>query len=469
METIDERKDLEQLILEIIANNQRDIETLLEDYHIYDITQAVLTLEDEDIKRFFERVTSRFASDIFDYLEEDEIERMIPYLSEEKLIGIITYMETDEAVDLLKYLEKDGLQLLKKIKQPKRRELIKLMSYDEDVIGAFMTDSFLTIKASMTVKEAMAHVTKEAHNVEYISILYIIEEGRLVGYLKLKELIVARAHQMIGDIMDVRFLRALPTDDKETVAMMMRETGDSSIPIVDTAGYLIGIITHDDLMDIIASSEEEDYTKFAAVSDVDISIESGRLRNSVRSRLPWLTILLGLSMITSLILSFFEQRFSVSNGAILLASKLAVYLPLILGMAGNTGTQSLAVMIRYLTKNDQPESKEIKRHLNREIKTGLLQGLIIGLLIFTMIMLTGLINYGWLEPIQMIYATVTAMSVFMALVVSTVLGALIPLGMMKLKIDPAVASGPFITTMTDILTLTLYYSVSLSILLPLFI
>lgn len=469
MDNIEERKDLSELILEIIANNQKDIEILLEDYHIYDITQAVLTLEAEAIKLFFETVSSRFASDIFDYLDEDEIERIIPYLTEENLINIISHMETDEAVDLLKYLEQDGLQLLKKMKQPKRRELMKLMRYDEDEIGAFMTDSFLTIKAVMTVKEAMAYVTKEAHNVEYISILYIIEEGRLVGYLKLKDLIVARANQVIGDIMDVRFLRALPTDDKETVAMMMRETGDSSIPIVDEGGYLLGIITHDDLMDIVASSEEEDYTKFAALSDIDISIESGRLRNSVRSRLPWLTILLGLSMITSLILSFFEQRFSVSNGAILLASKLAVYLPLILGMAGNTGTQSLAVMIRYLTKNEQPEAKEIKRHLTREIKTGLLQGFIIGVLIFAMIVLTSTISYSWLDPRSLIYALVTASSIFMALLVSTVLGALIPLAMTKLKIDPAVASGPFITTMTDILTLTLYYTVSLAILLPLFI
>ncbi len=172
-------------------------------------------------------------------------------------------------------------------------------------------------------------------------------------------------------------------------------------------------------------------------------------------------------MLTSVILSLFEHTLSINNGA-LLGSRLAVYLPLILGMAGNTGTQSLAVMIRYLTKNDEIENEQIRFHLFRELKTGFLQGFIIGVLIFAMVNITTFVTKGEILNLDLIYAAVTAFSIFIALSVSTIMGALIPLAMSKMKIDPAVASGPFITTISDIITLSIYYSISLAILLPLF-
>ncbi|HOO44305.1 MAG TPA: magnesium transporter, partial [Bacillota bacterium] len=340
--------------------------------------------------------------------------------------------------------------------------------YKEDEIGAFMSDSYLLVDSQATVREAMIHVTEEAHNVEYISIIYVTENHKLVGYIRLKDLIVARANELISDIMETRIPKVLPTDDKEEVASIMQETSQSSIPIVNEHDEIVGIITHDDLMDIVALSEEEDYTKFAAIGDADITIESSNLKNSIRSRLPWLAILLGLSMVTSIILSVFEHRLSGANGSVILASRLAIYLPLILGMAGNTGTQSLAVMIRYLTKNEEVDKKQIRYHVSRELRTGLSQGFIIGALIFGMVNLTTLITKGLIGETDLVYAAVTSVSIFIALSISTMLGALIPLVMTKMKIDPAVASGPFISTVSDIITLSIYYSVSLLILLPLF-
>lgn len=465
---IEERKDILEEIKEIILSQANDLVEKLDEYHLYDISQVIITLSPDEIKTFFSNVDFEFSASIFEYLEEEETEEIMTYLPEEKLIKIIDQMEIDEAVDLLKHLRNRGRELINRFKGEKRKNLLRMMAYKEDEIGAFMSDSFLKIDVSANVKEAMSYVTKEAYDAEYISILYIIEQGKLVGYLKLKDLIVARAYEQIKDIMETRFPIVYPTENKESVAAKMTETSESSIPIINEANQLQGIITHDDLMDIIALSEEEDYTKFAAISDIDIDIESSNLKNSVKSRLPWLMILLGLSMLTSIILSLFERQLSVSNGAILLASKLAVYLPLILGMAGNTGTQSLAVMIRWLTKNPDIDKKSIRIHLFRELKTGFLQGIIIGLLIFGMISITTFITQSTISQTNLIYATVTAASTSIALFVSTILGALIPLFMNRVKIDPAVASGPFITTVSDIITLTIYYSVSLAILLPLF-
>ncbi len=292
METmIEEQRDFQSEIKELIEKSPKDLETQLEEYHMFDISRVVIELEPERISEFFNMISFDFSASIFEYLEVDEAEEIIGFIPESRIVKILEIMDLDEAVDLVKFLKNEGLNLLKKIRQPRRRDLIRIMSYDEDEIGAFMSDGFLTIDIGLNVKQAMKHVTTNAHDVDYISIIYITEDNKLKGYIKLKDLIVARANEMIFDIMETRFEKALPTDDKEVVASVMQETGESSIPIVNEADEIIGIITHDDVMDIIADTEEEDYTKFAAVLDSDIDIESSNLRNSVKTRLPWLAIL----------------------------------------------------------------------------------------------------------------------------------------------------------------------------------
>jgi magnesium transporter len=289
----------------------------------------------------------------------------------------------------------------------------------------------------------------------------------LVGYLKLKQLIIARASETISDIIETRFVSAKPTEDKEVVARLMQDYGLSSMPIIDDEGGIVGIITHDVMMDIIADEQSEDYARFAGLGSGDIEAQSETVFKSIKSRLPWLTILLFLSLITSIILTVFEG--ALSNAAVL-AAQIAVYMPLILGMSGNAGTQSLAVMIRYLIVNDNDIAKAaIRKHLRREIGTGIIQGLLIGLLTFSVIIISNLIKTGFqIDSKIWIYAAVTGGSIFSAILVATILGATIPLLMVKLKFDPAVASGPFISTVSDIIALLVYYSISLAVLLPLF-
>jgi len=472
MEELNERtNDFRSDILIIIQDNihNTNLESLLEEFHLYDVSQEIINLEDETIKNFFETVSTDYAAEIFEYLDEDDAFRVTKIIGDEKSAKIIAEMDMDEAVDLVKYMKKVGMRILKKINVDQRKELLKLMLYDEDEIGSYITDSYIKINKNFTVKDAMRQLTSEAHDVDYISTIYVIDEKEILcGYIKLKDLILARADEKIEEIMHTRFPKVYPNDDKEYVAHMMQETSESSIPVINENGAIEGIITHDDLMDIIALAQEEDYTRFAGLGGVEVDLESYTLKRSVKSRLPWLSILLALSMITTIILSIFEGSFTHTDGARLLASRLAIYLPLILDMSGNTGTQSLAVMIRYLTKNPEIDNKQIRKHISREFRTGIAQGLLIGILIFLMITITNNISYNDISWQQQLYAIVTAASISVALLVSTTLGAVIPLVMFKLKIDPAVASGPFITTISDIITLTIYYSISLIILLPLF-
>ncbi len=461
------KNEISDIILENLTNT--NLETLLLEYHLYDISQVIINFNEDDIKQFFLNISQEFAAEVIEYLDEDQAKVIIDIIGEVESAKIIQEMDLDDAVDLLKFLNKQGMRILRKIEANRRRSLLQLMLYDEDEIGAYLTDSFLKINNDINVKNAMKIVTTKAHDVDYISIIYVIDKNNcLEGYIKLKDLIVARGDEQISDIAKTRFPKVYPNDDKEYVASLMQETSESSIPVIDEDGHLEGIVTHDDLMDIISLAKEEDYTKFAGLGEVEINLNANTLKKSVKSRLPWLSILLGLSMITSIILSIFENFLSGPNGSTLLLSRLAVYMPLILAMAGNTGTQSLAVMIRYLSTNQELEKAKIKKHLLRELKTGIVQGIIIAVLIFLMINITFYIVNNSFESRNIIYSLVVAFSVLLALFISTSLGAIIPLVMNKLKIDPAVASGPFITTISDIVTLSIYYSISLAILLPVF-
>jgi len=455
-------------IVSLITNNLEysNMISLLEQYHPYDLSRAILELDEEILKKLFKKLPETFTGEIFEYISEIEFKEIYTLFESKDLARIITEMDLDLSVDLLRGLKTKGIEILNHIPLSRRNRIIEVMQYNPNEIGSYLNDSFMFIDVSYTVKETMKYVTKNAHDFDYISIIYIRHNQELVGYIKLKDLISARADELIKDIMETRYPKVYLDDDVEYVAKIMQETKESSIPILSEDNHMLGVVTHDDLMDIIALAEEEDYTKFAGLSDYNNELDSTSILKSVKSRLPWLSILLLLSMGTSIILSFFDGQ--LANSGPLLAARLAVFLPLILDMAGNTGTQSLAVTIRYLSKNEEIEKGILRQMIYREMKTGVLQGLLIGSVVFAMILFTTYTGSGDLSRIDYIFALVTSGAIFIALLISTTLGSVIPMVMNRFKIDPAVASGPFITTVSDIVTLSIYYTIGLSILLPMF-
>lgn len=459
------------LILEQDLTDETLFETLNE-FHPYDLSLAFQTLSETAQIQTMKRLPIPFVAGIFEHYSSEQQIVLLQQMDALYAVQIIDKMETDDAVDLLRYLEDEEIDVdfVNLLSPKKRADLKKYWNYQDHEIGSVMSNSFIELSKSMTVKEAMRKVTSVAGETDYISILYVLEKKHLVGYLKLKQLIIARASQTIGEIMETRMVSVQATDDKESAAQLLTEYGISSIAIVDQDNHLIGIATHDDLMDVISEAKSEDYRKFAALVADDEALKSDNIIKNVKNRLPWLAILLGLSLFTSVILGLFEHQLTGSVEAMTLAASLAIYLPLILDMSGNTGTQSLAVMIRYLTKNKQDLNKqEMKQHIKRELFTGITQGFFIGIMIMGIILLTRWASRGSLDQVAFMTAIVTSGSICVALIVSTVNGAMIPLVMNHFKIDPAVASGPFITTISDIITLTLYYSISLAILLPYYV
>jgi magnesium transporter len=354
-------------------------------------------------------------------------------------------MSYDNAVDIMNKLSKQKIvSLLTLMKREDAKEIKALLHYEEDTAGGIMTTEYISLKATMPVKEAMMHVKEQAPDAETIYVIFTVNDNKqLAGVLSLRDLIVAENDAYIEDIMSERVISANAADDQEDVAQKMRDYDFIAMPVVDYQDHLLGIITIDDILDVMDEEASEDYSRLAGVSDVDATNDS--IIKTARKRLPWLIILTFLGMITATILGSFEDTLSQ-------VALLAAFIPIISGMSGNSGTQSLAVSVRNISTGEIYEQSKFKVAL-RETGSGFLSGLICSILLFLII----IILYG-----QPILAVIVGASLTIAMTVGTLVGSMIPLVMDKLKIDPAVASGPFITTINDIVSMLIYFGLATS-------
>ena len=280
-----------------------------------------------------------------------------------------------------------------------------------------------------------------------------------MGIIGLKQLIIAGKEDKISEIMTDKIISANVMRHKEEVADLMQDYDIDAIPIVDNKNNMLGIITFDDVMDVITEESEEDYARLAGLSSGDIEASRESVFLSVKKRVPWLMILLVLNLFTSLIISGFEHTIAT-------VALLAMFMPLVLDMAGNTGTQSLAVTIRSLTEDALKSKKEISKHIFRETLIGFFNGIVVGIMAFLMAnLVVGLTTGAFFTSDNIKTGTVIGASIMLTLAVSTTAGALVPLIFNMLKIDPALASGPLITTINDIVALTIYFGLATLLLL----
>ncbi|MDG0843260.1 magnesium transporter [Staphylococcus equorum] len=415
--------------------------------HTYEQSEYFEDSNEEIRQRIFEVLSPEEVADFFEQLEidEDEYESLFDTMDAEYASKVLEDMSYDNAVDIMNQLSKQKIvSLLTLMKREDAKEIKALLHYEEDTAGGIMTTEYISLKATMPVKEAMMHVKEQAPDAETIYVIFTVNDNKqLAGVLSLRDLIVAENDAYIEDIMSERVISANAADDQEDVAQKMRDYDFIAMPVVDYQDHLLGIITIDDILDVMDEEASEDYSRLAGVSDVDATNDS--IIKTARKRLPWLIILTFLGMITATILGSFEDTLSQ-------VALLAAFIPIISGMSGNSGTQSLAVSVRNISTGEIYEQSKFRVAL-RETGSGFLSGLICSILLFLIIM----ILYG-----QPILAVIVGASLTIAMTVGTLVGSMIPLVMNKLKIDPAVASGPFITTINDIVSMLIYFGLATS-------
>lgn len=411
--------------------------------------QADLFIELEQPERQFvyRALRPEAFTDLFEKLELEDQEQFIQEMPRPYAVRVLNDMFSDNAADLMNELPDDFMnELFEQMDETEATEVKDLMRYPDDTAGAVMTTEFVVLKADKTVGETLEELRDLGPDAETIYYLYVIDaSGRLVGVVSLRDLIVSRLDARIADIMGRRVVSANVLTDQEDLARTVQKYDLLALPVVDDEEKLLGIITVDDVMDVIERETTEDFEELSATKGSS-DINMGPVE-AAKKRAPWIISLMFLGMITASTIGGFEETLET----IVL---LAVFMPLVMGSAGNAATQSLVVTVRSIALGTI-NRKNVMKMVRREFGTGVILGVVCMIVIFGVI--TFLYDNAFI-------GIIVGISIFAALSVATIVGTLIPLLINRLKLDPAVASGPFITTLMDNLGLIIYFTVATSML-----
>ncbi|WP_394356363.1 magnesium transporter [Staphylococcus delphini] len=425
-----------------------DIDGFREEFlalHSYEQSEYFEVSDDDVRQKMYRFLSPEEVSEFFENLEidEEDYEALFETMNATYASQVLEQMSYDNAVDILNQLSKKKIaSLLMLMNREEAKEIKALLHYDEDTAGGIMTTEYISLTINTPVHEALMRVKDQAPDAETIYVIFVVDEDKkLVGVISLRDLIIAENDAYIEDIMSERVISANVADDQEDVAQTMRDYDFIAMPVVDYQNHLLGIITIDDIVDVMDEEASEDYSRLAGVSDIDSTDDT--IFQTALKRLPWLLILTVLGMITASILGSFEETLEK-------VALLAAFIPIISGMSGNSGTQSLAVSVRNISTGDIKEKSKIKLAL-RESGSGFLTGITCAISLSLIIMLL----YG-----QPYLALIVGTSLTIAMTVGTTIGSVIPLVINRLGIDPAVASGPFITTINDIVSMLIYFGLA---------
>lgn len=439
-------------IVELIRSglNREELVDQLSDYHENDIAQSLEHLTKEEREELYEVLGPELVSDILSYIEEPEV--YIEELGIDNLAAVINEMDSDDAVDLLEELDEETKDQLRPILDEDVKADIRLInSYDDDEIGSLITTNYIEISENLTIRQAMHELVKQAGDNDNISTIYVLDaKGRFCGAIDLKDLIIAREHDELESLIIYSYPYLMDHEKISESIEKIKDYAEDSLPVLNEEHEIIGIITAQDVVEAVDDEMGEDYAKFAGLTAEEDLKET--TLESMKKRLPWLIVLLFLGMVVSTIVGAFENVVAVLPIVICFQS-------LILDMAGNVGTQSLAVTIRVLMDEDL-SGKDKWKLVVKEIKVGFTNGLLLGVLSLLFLGLYikffkgySLINAFWISGC-------VGISLLVAMIISSLVGTLVPLFFHKIKVDPAVASGPLITTINDLVAVVTYYGLA---------
>ena len=422
----------------------------LDDYHANDIAQSLSYLSQTERLSLYAVLGVEWVSEILAYVEDPE-----PYARElgtEKLAAIINEMDADDAVDLLQKLdEADKEKLRPYLDEHVRADLQLIASYDEDRIGSLITTNYICIPKTLDIRAAMHELIRQAGEHDNISTLYVMDEsGKFSGAIDLKDLIIARQN----DSLDALIIYSYPylfADEKISDCIeKIKDYAEDSLPVLNQSRQIIGIITAQDVVEAVDDEMGEDYAKLAGLTaQEDLNETTGQ---SIKKRLPWLMILLVLGMLVSSVVGAFE-------GVVAILPIVICFQSLVLDMAGNVGTQSLAVTIRVLM-DEELGAKEKRKLVAKESKAGMFNGLLLGALAVAFLGVYVRVFKGYAPAQAFLISFCVGVALLLSMIVSSLVGTLVPMFFKKIKVDPAVASGPLITTINDLVAVVIYYGLA---------
>ena len=452
-------KYVEELIAIIRGNLSREelIDRLF-DYHDNDIAEALELLTPEERKRLYSALGAERVAEIFAYLDDGDI--YLKELSLKQQAKVISEMDSDDAVDILEEVDDDTkCKILGMLDKEASEDVRLLLSYDEDEIGSYMTTNFILIHNDLTVREAMRELVRQAGENDNISTIYVVDrQEQYYGAIELQDLIIAREHVELEDLISRSYPFVMDHEKISDCIEKIKDYAEDSIPVLLEDRSIGGIITAQDIVEVVDDEMGDDYAKLAGLTaEEDLNETTGE---SICKRLPWLVILLFLGMVVSAVVGVFESVVAVLPIVMCFQS-------LILDMAGNVGTQSLAVTIRVLMDENLTTGQKVKLML-KEMKIGFFNGVILA--VMALVFLGAYIHLfkGFDLGYSLMISACVGVSLVGAMVVSSLVGTLTPIFFKKVGVDPAVASGPLITTINDLVAIVVYYGLVAVVLIDMF-
>ncbi len=422
----------------------------LSDYHEKDIAQSFAFLTREERKALYDTLGAEWISNIFSYIEEPQA--YIEELGIDKLAEVINEMDSDDAVDLLEDIDESVKAKLRPILDEDVKADIQLIhSYDEDEIGSLITTNFVCISKNLSIRQAMRELVRQAGENDNISTIYVVDASeKFCGAIDLKDLIVAREHDVLDDLISYSYPYLLDHEKIADSIEKIKDYAEDSLPVLNGKRELIGILTAQDVIEAVDDEMGEDYAKLAGLTAEEDLKET--TLESMKKRMPWLIVLLFLGMGVSTVVGAFE-------GVVAALPIVICFQSLILDMAGNVGTQSLAVTIRVLMDEDLAGKDKLSLVV-KEMKVGFSNGLLLGVLALLCLGVYIKVFKGYTIYQAFMVSGCVGISLLVAMIISSLVGTMVPLFFHKIKVDPAVASGPLITTVNDLVAVVTYYGLA---------
>ncbi|HOK06806.1 MAG TPA: magnesium transporter [Syntrophales bacterium] len=436
-------------INELLAKQDWDsLREVLLEFPEQDIAELLQELDDERRLVLLRLLPRDILPEVFSYLDDTMKKDVMKAVTEEEIKIILAGMPPDDRTDFLETLPGRSIQMLVSLLSPDdRRETLQLLGYPAESVGRLMTPDYVAVRPEWTVQEALDHIRRKGLDSETINIIYVTDRyWHLLGVVGLRRLILARPDERIEEIMETNVVTISPLEDREKAVQTIQHYDVIALPVVDGDGVMLGIITVDDLFDVAVEEVTEDFQKSAAVKPLKTSYRESSALALYRKRVVWLASLLGISVVTTGIISWRAETLSS-------AIALAFFIPLLIGTGGNTGNQSSTLMIRALATGDIKDRQWINA-LFREIVIGCLLALTMGAASWIL----GLIKGG----AQI--AAIVSLSMMAIVIVSSILGVVLPIVLQRFRIDPAVASNPLIASVMDIVGLLIYFQIATTIL-----
>ena len=444
--------DYEHEIITIIRSTltPRLIKEKIGEYHENDIAAALDLLKKDERHKLYSILDTQTLADVLEYSEQRN--NYIDEMSIRKRVDILSCLEVTTAVEYLHQLDKSQRSMLiDLLEDDLKKEIALSSSFDKDEIGSRMTTNYISIHAGINVRQAMKELVEQAADNDNISTIYVLDDdSTLLGAIDLKDLIIARESTSLESIIMTSYPYVYASELIEDCIERIRDYSEDSIPVLDENNRLTGVLTAQDIVQLVNDILGEDYAKLAGLSSEEDLQEP--LKKSIGKRLPWLVILLGLGMVVSSVVGLFETV--VAHLTLIIC-----FQSLVLDMAGNVGTQSLAVTIRVLM-DEHLSGKQKLFLISKEARVGLLNGLILGVLSFAFIGLYLFLLKGQSVLMAFSISACTGIALLVSMVLSSIAGTAIPILLKKMKVDPAVASGPLITTINDLVAVVSYYGLA---------